>query len=195
MLDDVNSLKEVVGTVNGAEKVIPTVEATDRVRKDEMVKLMNQVGESLNEVGPYATVVKHTDNKGDFVILNQPVDIPGGDRKGIVIFSEDGFMFYKRQEGNTLMKTDDDLVKFPGLVKEAKGQLRYAKLDGVPTLYGGNNTNAPLVPFDDEKVVVKAINHSILKAQEGPKKTIEHNQATITAAGAGQAAIAVANIK
>jgi len=200
MLDDVHPPESPSDAINNAESVLPILEATKKVSKEEMRKLMDQVEGSLDKIGPYATVFTHADNKGDFVILNQPVDVPGGDRKGMVILTEDGFMSYKRQDNNTLMKTDDDLWMFPGLVVEATkaggSEMRYFLFDGKPQLYNSKSSaKVPLDFLDSDEVVVKAINTSISKAQEGPKQTITRNQATIAATGVVQAAIAGATIK
>lgn len=192
MLDDLHLPESPDKVISNAEKVLPILETTNKVRKEEMKKLMDQVGESLKDVGPYATVITHSDKKGDFVILNQPVDIPGSNKKGLIIITNDGFICYQRQEGNQIMVTDDDLGLFPGLITQGS-EMRYFLLDGKPLLYDSKgSTKLPLDFVDNDNVVVEAINTSITKAQEGPKKAIAHNQTTIQAANAGQVAIATA---
>lgn len=204
MHDDILLSEDAQTNVDNAEKVMPAVESTGKVVKNEMAKLTDQIVQSMPEVGSFARVFG--EDEGRFVILNEPVvisDAPvgtdGQPRKGIVIITPDGFKVYLRNPSNVIMKTDDDLIMLPNLVSEAevKGDVRrYQSIDGKPFIVNQKNSSQRLELFEsaDDNVPLKAISASISKAQEGPKQTIAKNQATIKAAGAVQSVVTQAAI-
>lgn len=206
MLDDIHPPEDAAIIIDGAERVIPAVESTGRIVREEMAKLSDQIIQSMPEVGNFARVFGEKD-KGGFIILNEPVVIPdapvgtdGQPRKGLVIITPDGFKVYLRNPSNTIMKTDNDLIMFPNLLSEAEGSgdmRRYQSIDGKPFLVNQKNSSQRLELFESagDNVPLKAIKASISKAQEGPKQVITRNKNDIAAAGAGQAVVAAATIK
>ena len=205
MLDDIHPPEDAEIVIGGAEKVMPAVESTGRIVREEMAKLSDQIVQSMPEVGSFARVFGEKD-EGGFIILKEPVVIPdapvgtdGQLRKGLAIITPDGFKVYLRNPSNVIMKTDDDLIMFPNLVSEAevKGDIyRYQSIDGKPFIVNQKNSSQCLELFEsaDDNVPLKAISASISKAQEGPKQTIARNQASIRAANASQAVLSTAAI-
>lgn len=206
MLDDIHSPENAAIVIGGAERVMPAVESTGRIVREEMSKLSDQIVQSMPEVGGFARVFGEKD-EGRFIILNEPVVIPdapvgtdGQPRKGLVIITPDGYKVYLRNPDNTIMKTDDELVKFPNILLTEEGitgkKYQHFSKDGKSFIVShGHSGSIELFDSANEDIPLKAINASISKAQEGPKQTVARNQASIKAARAGQAVIAAAIIK
>jgi len=78
-----------------ADKIMPTLRATEKTRKVEMQKLIDQIEKNVGQIGPFAHVHGEKETKGRFAVFSEPVIIvknsDGTQGIGLVFATADGF--------------------------------------------------------------------------------------------------------
>jgi len=191
-----------------ADKIIPTLRATEKTRKVEMQKLIDQVEKNIGQIGPFARVYGEKGTKGRFAVFNEPVTFAqeGEGEKavydiGLVCATPDGFKSYQfpniaasKLEGEKF-RLGNKIEEMDNVANKEKIVPEYAVRGREQGIYVGGYFGLNLTDVNDQSIVVNAIESSIAKAQEGPIKTIANNRQVIGMATNAQATIAKSVIK
>ena len=191
-----------------ADKIIPTLRATEKTRKVEMQKLIDQVEKNIGQIGPFARVYGEKGTKGRFAVFNEPVTFAqeGEGEKavydiGLVCATPDGFKSYQfpniaasKLEGEKF-RLGNRIKEMDNVANKEKIVPEYAVRGREQGIYVGGYFGLNLTDVNDQSIVVNAIESSIAKAQEGPIKTIANNRQVIGMATNAQATIAKSVIK
>ena len=191
-----------------ADKIIPTLRATEKTRKVEMQKLIDQVEKNIGQIGPFARVYGEKGTKGRFAVFNEPVTFAqeGEGEKavydiGLVCATPDGFKSYQfpniaasKLEGEKF-RLGNKIEEMDNVANKEKIVPEYAVRGREQGVYVGGYFGLNLTDVNDQSIVVNAIESSIAKAQEGPIKTIANNRQVIGMATNAQATIAKSVIK
>jgi len=191
-----------------ADKIIPTLRATEKTSKVEMQKLIDQVEKNIGQIGPFARVYGEKGTKGRFAVFNEPVTFAqeGEGEKavydiGLVCATPDGFKSYQfpniaasKLEGEKF-RLGNKIEEMDNVANKEKIVPEYAVRGREQGVYVGGYFGLNLTDVNDQSIVVNAIESSIAKAQEGPIKTIANNRQVIGMATNAQATIAKSVIK
>ena len=191
-----------------ADKIIPTLRATEKTRKVEMQKLIDQVEKNIGQIGHFARVYGEKGTKGRFAVFNEPVTFAqeGEGEKavydiGLVCATPDGFKSYQfpniaasKLEGEKF-RLGNKIEEMDNVANKEKIVPEYAVRGREQGIYVGGYFGLNLTDVNDQSIVVNAIESSIAKAQEGPIKTIANNRQVIGMATNAQATIAKSVIK
>ena len=194
--------------LQSAEKVMPTLRATEKTSKVEMQKLIDQVEKNIGQIGPFARVYGEKGTKGRFAVFNEPVTFAqeGEGEKavydiGLVCATPDGFKSYQfpniaasKLEGEKF-RLGNKIEEMDNVANKEKIVPEYAVRGREQGIYVGGYFGLNLTDVNDQSIVVNAIESSIAKAQEGPIKTIANNRQVIGMATNAQATIAKSVIK
>jgi len=202
MVNTVTNETTPQSALQSAEKVMPTLRATEKTSKAEMGKLIDQVEKNIGQIGHFARVYGEKGTKGRFAVFNEPVTFAqeGEGEKavydiGLVCATPDGFKSYQfpniaasKLEGEKF-RLGNRIKEMDNVANKEKIVPEYAVRGREQGVYVGGYFGLNLTDVNDQSIVVNAIELSIAKAQEGPKKIIAKNQQTIKIATSAQAAI------
>ncbi|MEK7495049.1 MAG: hypothetical protein AAB788_00935 [Patescibacteria group bacterium] len=194
------------GALQSAEKVMPTLRATEKTSKAEMDKLIDQVEKNIGQSGQFARVYGEKGAKGRFTVFNEPVIIvnnsDGTQDIGLVFATVDGF---KGNIASNVATSDIEnkksflrhrITEVESVAKEHNTLPMYGKAGGKDGVYVGPGYGGfVLDDINDPSIVVNAIESSIAEAQKVPKASIAKNRQTIAVATMAQATLARANLK
>lgn len=207
MLDE-TAATSAQNAINQADKIIPTVKATEQARRAEMEKTIDLIEEKIPEVGPFAQVFGEKGTDGRFAVFTEPVvfarsEVYKAPEKttfdvGLVYATPDGFKGYVL--GGTELEVHKFRLKETISTMTDKGKKagitpEYELRGGKPHIFAGGEFIQPLTDIVIEGPVVNAIKQSIVKAQEGPRKSISKDQQTTGIAAKAQATIAQATLR
>ena len=208
MVNTVTNETTPQSALQSAEKVMPTLRATEKTSKAEMGKLIDQVEKNIGQIGPFARVYGEKGTKGRFAVFNEPVTFAqeGEGEKavydiGLVCATPDGFKSYQfpniaasKLEGEKF-RLGNKIEEMDNVANKEKIVPEYAVRGREQGVYVGGYFGLNLTDVNDQSIVVNAIESSIAKAQEGPIKTIANNRQVIGMATNAQATIAKSVIK
>ena len=208
MVNTVTNETTPQSALQSAEKVMPTLRATEKTSKAEMGKLIDQVEKNIGQIGHFARVYGEKGTKGRFAVFNEPVTFAqeGEGEKavydiGLVCATPDGFKSYQfpniaasKLEGEKF-RLGNKIEEMDNVANKEKIVPEYAVRGREQGIYVGGYFGLNLTDVNDQSIVVNAIESSIAKAQEGPIKTIANNRQVIGMATNAQATIAKSVIK
>ncbi|VVA44364.1 hypothetical protein CANDROIZ_620001 [Candidatus Roizmanbacteria bacterium] len=208
MVDKAPPVASAKDALERADKIMPTLKVTESTRILEMRKVVDQVESTIPKIGPYARVYGEKGSSNRFAVFNEPVifqkEGEGANEVstiGLVFATQDGFkgdVIGNVKQSELEREMWDLKRKIPDLEKIAheKGvDFSYSARGRETGVYIGGWGGVTLTDVPEEHIVVEAIETSIAKAQEGPKKSIAKNQQTIKAAAGAQASIARTAVK
>lgn len=205
MVDKAPPVASAKDVLEHADKIIPTSRATEKISRIEMGKLIDQVEKNIGQLGQFAHIYGERGAKERFAVFNEPVIIvensDGTQDIGLVFATADGF---KGNIANNVATPDIEnkkhflrnrITEVEKIAKEHDTLPIYGRSGGKDGVYVGPGFGGfVLDDINDPSIVVNAIESSIAKAQEGPRKAIAKNKQTIAIAATAQATIARTNL-